>query len=115
MVGPVRRGDVYWADLDPVVGHEMARHRPVVIVQNDAGNAMSPTVIVAALTSYRPRRLYPFLVDVPREALRRRSIVNCSQLRTLDKSRLSERPLATLDATTMAEVDEALRVSLGLW
>ncbi|MBA4370667.1 MAG: PemK family transcriptional regulator [Coriobacteriaceae bacterium] len=115
MVRPVLRGEVYWGDLDPVVGHEQAGTRSLLIVQNDAGNAVSPTVIVAAITAMRPRREYPFLVTVPADALPRPSVVNCSQLRTLDKSRLSGEAIARLDAETMSAVDDALRVSLGLY
>jgi len=115
MVGPVLRGEVRWADLDPVVGHEQAGRRPVLVVQNDAGNAASPTVIVAAITSRRPRRDYPFLVAVPQRALSLPSVVNCSQIRTLDKLRLSAEPITLLDPETMAAVDDALRISLGLY
>ena len=115
MVGPVLRGEVRWGDLDPVVGREQAGRRPVLIVQNDAGNAASPTAIVVAITSRMPRREYPFLVVLPEGTLSRRSIVNCSQIRTVDKARLSNEPLARLDPGTMAAVDDALRVSLGLY
>ena len=115
MVGPVLRGEVRWGDLDPVVGHEQAGTRPVLVVQNDAGNAVSPTVIVVAITSQRPRRDYPFLVTLPARTLSLPSVVNCSQVRTVDKSRLSAEPIATLSLETMAAVDDALRVSLGLY
>jgi len=115
MVEPVLRGEVRWGNLDPVVGHEQAGRRPVLIVQNDAGNAVSPTVIVVAITSHKPRRDYPFLVNLPASTLSRPSVVNCSQVRTLDRSRLSAEPIARLDSDTMAAVDDALRVSLGLY
>jgi mRNA interferase MazF len=115
MVGAVLRGEVRWGNLDPVVGHEQAGRRPVLIVQNDAGNAASPTVIVAAITSRRPRRDYPFLVTLPTGTLPVPSVVNCSQIGTVDKSRLSAEPIGRLDLETMTEVDDALRVSLGLY
>jgi len=115
MVGAVLRGEVRWGDLDPVKGREQAGKRPLLVVQNDAGNAASPTVIVAAITSHRPRREYPFLVEVPEGLLPGPSVVNCSQIRTVDKSRLTADPVATLDRETMAAVDDALRVSLGLY
>ena len=115
MVAPFRRGQVRWADLDPVLGHEQAGRRPLLIVQNDVGNEASSTVIVVSITAQRPRRAYPFLVPLPDRMLARPSVVNCAQVRTLDKARLSVEPLATLSAETMAAVDEALRVSLGLY
>lgn len=115
MVAAVMRGEVRWGDLDPVVGHEQAGRRPLLVVQNDVGNAVSPTVIVAAITSRTLRRDYPFLVRLPAGTLSLASVVNCSQLRTVDKSRLSADPIAVLDPETMASVDDALRVSLGLY
>ena len=115
MVGAIRRGEVRLGNLDPVPGHEQSGKRPLLVVQNDAGNAASPTVIVAAITSKRPRRDYPFLVAVPQGTLSLPSVVNCSQIRTLDKSRLSAEPIALLGPETMAAVDDALRVSLGLY
>jgi mRNA interferase MazF len=115
MVGPVSRGEVRWGDLDPVIGHEQSGKRPLLIVQNDVGNAVSPTVIVVAITSRKPRRDYPFLVILPARTLPLPSVVNCSQVRTVDKARLSAEPIAQLNAETMAAVDDALRVSLGLY
>ena len=115
MVGAIRRGEVRWGNLDPVVGREQSGQRPLLVVQNDAGNAASPTVIVAAITSRWPRGDYPFLVTLPTGTLPASSVVNCSQIRTLDKSRLSAEPIALLGPETMTEVDDALRVSLGLY
>ncbi|MDO8914806.1 MAG: type II toxin-antitoxin system PemK/MazF family toxin [Coriobacteriia bacterium] len=114
MVTSPVRGEIYWAEMDPVVGHEQGGRRPVLVVQNDAGNEFSPTTIVAAITRARPRRPYPFMVPLPATALASASVVNCAQLRTVDRSRLQDGRLATLDAATMARVDEALRASLGL-
>ncbi len=115
MVGAVSRGEVRWGDLDPVIGHEQSGRRPLLIVQNDVGNAVSPTVIVVAITSRQLRRDYPFLVTLPSGTLPLPSVVNCSQVRTVDKARLSAEPIARLSAETMAAVDAALRVSLGLY
>jgi mRNA interferase MazF len=114
MVESPSRGDVYWTDLDPVTGSEMGRTRPALVVQNDGGNRASATTIVAAISSRYRARDYPFLVELPADALPRPSIVNCAQVRTVDKARLHTGRLATLDAATMARVDEALRASLGL-
>jgi mRNA interferase MazF len=108
------RGEVYWAEMDPVVGHEQGGRRPVLVVQNDAGNEFSPTTIVAAITRARPRKSYPFMVGLPTTAPSARSFVNCSQIRTVDKTRLHAGRLAKLDPATMTRVDAALRASLGL-
>lgn len=108
------RGQVRWVDLDPIVGHEQAGRRPALVVQNDVGNAASPTTIVAPISSRVPTRSYPFLVPVPAGVLPKESVVNCAQVRTIDRSRLAGGPIATLDAGTMELVDQALRVSLGL-
>jgi mRNA interferase MazF len=115
MVGPCLRGEVRWGSLDPVIGHEQAGRRPLLIVQNDVGNAVSPTVIVASITTRTPRRDYPFIVVLAAGTLPQPSSVNCSQVRTIDKLRLSDDPIAKLDAETMSAVDDALRVSLGLF
>lgn len=114
MVGVVRRGEIYWADMDPVVGHEQGGRRPVLVVQNDSGNTFSPTTIVAAITRSRPRKPYPFLVTLSDGALAAPSVVNCAQIRTVDKARLCEGRLAMLGTGTMARVDDALRASLDL-
>lgn len=110
----VARGGIYWADMDPVVSHEQGGRRPVLVVQNAQGNTFSPTTIVVAITRTRPRRPYPFLVAIPAGALSTPSVVNCSQVRTVDKSRLTAGPITTLDPDTMRRVDDALRASLGL-
>lgn len=114
MVVAPARGEVYWTDLDPVTGSEIGKTRPALVVQNDGGNRASATTIVAAISSRYPDRDYPFLVGLPAGTLPRPSIVNCAQLRTVDRSRLRDGRLAALDAATMARVDEALRASLGL-
>ncbi len=115
MIVTVRRGDVFYADLDPVVGSEQGGLRPVLIVQNDVGNRYSPTVIAAAITSRMGKTRLPTHIDVyaGRTGLSRDSIVLLEQLRTLDKRRLREK-MGHLDDEIMQEIDMALGVSLGL-
>ena len=115
MIGVVKRGDIYYADLSPVVGSEQGGLRPVLIIQNDVGNKYSPTVIAAAITSRMGKTKLPTHIDVhaERAGLSRDSIVLLEQLRTLDKRRLKER-LGHLDEQTMREIDAAIAVSLGL-
>lgn len=110
----VLRGQVFWVRFDPAEGSEQAGVRPAVVVQNDAGNRFSNTTILAAITSRMSKADYPFAAAVPEGALPRPSVVNCAQIRTMDKSRLQGEPLATLDAATMRAVDDALVASLGL-
>lgn len=114
MVESPNRGEVYWTDLDPVVGSEIGKTRPAVVVQNDGGNRFSATTIVVAISSRYPARDYPFLVSLPDGVLPRASVANCAQLRTVDKSRLHPGPIASLDDATMRRVDDALGLSLGL-
>ncbi len=111
----VRRGDIFYADLSPVVGSEQGGIRPVLIVQNDVGNKFSPTVIAAAITSRRFKANLPthIRVGVTQSGLVRDSIILLEQVRTLDKQRLKER-MGALDAADMARVDRALSVSLGI-
>lgn len=109
-----RRGEVYTVDLDPVRGSEQGKRRPAVIIQNDIGNQYSPVVIVAAITSAR-KALHPVQVEVlpPDGGLRKKSLILLNQLRTVDKERLSKR-WGRLKPETMAKVDAALKLSLGL-
>ena len=111
----VKRGDIYFADLSPVVGSEQGGMRPVLIVQNDTGNRHSPTVIAAAITSQTGKARLPthISVDAPSCGLSRDSIVLLEQIRTIDKSRLRER-MGRLDDETMTKVDNAISVSFGL-
>ena len=111
----VKRGDIYYADLSPVVGSEQGGMRPVLIIQNDVGNKYSPTVIAAAITSRMGKTKLPTHIDVyaDRAGLSRDSVVLLEQLRTLDKRRLKEK-LGHLDETIMGEIDIAIAVSLGL-
>ena len=115
MITQVKRGDIFYADLSPVVGSEQGGMRPVLVIQNDMGNRYSPTVIAAAITSRMSKTKLPTHIDVyaARTGLSRDSIVLLEQLRTLDKQRLKER-MGHLDDETMREVDYAIAVSLGL-
>ena len=115
MTSVVKRGDIYYADLSPVVGSEQGGLRPVLIIQNDVGNRYSPTVIAAAITSRMSKTKLPTHIDVyaERAGLARDSIVLLEQLRTLDKRRLKEK-MGHLDEGMMREIDVAIAVSLGL-
>ncbi len=112
---PVRRGDIFFADLSPVVGSEQGGVRPVLIIQNDAGNRHSPTVIAAAITSRLGKANLPTHITVEAKScgLTRDSIVLLEQIRTLDKTRLRER-MGRLDEPAMAKIDGAIAVSFGL-
>ncbi len=111
----VKRGDLYYADLSPVVGSEQGGLRPVLIVQNDVGNKYSPTVIAAAITSKLGKTRLPTHIDVYAEkvGLQRDSVVLLEQIRTIDKRRLKEK-MGHLDDHMMQAVDEAITVSFGL-
>ncbi|EKP94568.1 type II toxin-antitoxin system PemK/MazF family toxin [Thermaerobacter subterraneus] len=111
----VRRGDIFFADLSPVVGSEQGGIRPVLIVQNDVGNRYSPTTIVAAITSQINKAKLPTHVELPAGSygLEKDSVVLLEQIRTIDKRRLLER-VARLDAGAMRRVNLALEISLGL-
>ncbi len=110
----MKRGDIYRADLDPVVGSEQGGVRPVLIIQNDAGNLHSPTVIVAAITSRRKKPHMPVhvLITAEESGLPADSIVLTEQVRTLEKSRLT-RYLGHLSDGAMARIDQALQKSIG--
>ena len=108
-----RRGDVFFAFLDPVLGCEQGGTRPVLVVQNDAGNRRSKTIIVAAITG-KPKANLPVHVPVPASAgLREGSVALLEQLRTIDKQRLREK-ICHIDGELLGRVDEALKVSLEL-
>ncbi|NCC86691.1 MAG: type II toxin-antitoxin system PemK/MazF family toxin [Clostridia bacterium] len=111
----VKRGDIYYADLSPVVGSEQGGVRPVLIVQNDVGNKFSPTVIAAAITSQKYKTNLPTHIQVNADecGLARDSIVLLEQVRTIDKKRLKER-MGTLAIDDMNRINEALSVSFGL-
>lgn len=111
----IKKGDLYFADLSPVMGSEQGGVRPVLVVQNDVGNKFSPTIIVAAVTSKRNKADLPPHVEIAAEenGLTKNSVVLLEQLRTIDKRRLKER-IGTIDKTRLPEVNEALSVSLGI-
>ena len=117
----VKRGDIYYADLSPVVGSEQGGLRPVLIIQNDVGNRYSPTVIAAAITSRLSKTKLPTHIDVARAAtvdsdcygLARDSVILLEQIRTLDKRRLREK-MGHLDERLMQQVNDAISVSFGL-
>lgn len=111
----VRRGDIFYADLSPVVGSEQGGVRPVLIIQNDIGNKYSPTVICAAITSQINKAKLPTHIALSSAcyALAKDSVVLLEQVRTIDKKRLKEK-LCMLDDAMMLRVDDALLVSLGL-
>ena len=115
MLSGVKRGDIYYADLSPVVGSEQGGIRPVLIIQNDVGNRHSPTVIAAAITSQTGKAKLPTHIELSGQSvgLTRDSVILLEQIRTLDKSRLREK-MGRLDGETMTRVDSALAVSFGL-
>ncbi|MBO8178467.1 type II toxin-antitoxin system endoribonuclease NdoA [Aeribacillus pallidus] len=111
----VKRGDVYFADLSPVVGSEQGGVRPVLVIQNDIGNRFSPTVIVAAITAQIQKAKLPTHVEIDAEryGFERDSVILLEQIRTIDKQRLTDK-ITHLDDEMMEKVDEALQISLGL-
>ena len=111
----IRRGDVFYADLSPVIGSEQGGTRPVLVVQNDIGNRYSPTVIVSAITSHIDKAKLPTHVELPSDVsgLERDSVILLEQVRTVDKRRLKEK-VSHMDDELMAMVDTALAISLGL-
>ena len=110
----VRRGDIFYADLSPVIGSEQGGLRPVLIIQNDVGNKYSPTIIVAAITSQINKAKLPthMELDAVQTGLPKDSVVLLEQIRTVDKMRLRER-IGSLTYAQMLKVDTALRISLG--
>ena len=112
----VKRGDIHYANLDPVVGRETGKTRPVLVIQNDIGNMHSPTTIVAVITEYSEKKAsYPICVAIKKgNGLKKDSVVNLSQIRTIDKKRLITPKLATFSNDSMKKVDDALKNSLAL-
>ena len=111
----VRRGEIYWLQLPPATGSEQAGRRPVLVIQNDAGNRASPTTIVAAITSQPRRRRYPFQVPFTAQesGLHLDGTVLCEQIQTIEQIRL-DRLAGALNEERMEEADLALKRSLGL-
>ena len=114
-INTIRRGDIFYADLSPVIGSEQGGLRPVLIVQNDVGNKYSPTVIAAAITSRLSKTRLPTHIDIYAKdvGLAKDSVVLLEQIRTIDKKRLKEK-MGHLDEMTMTEVNNAISVSFGL-
>ncbi len=112
----VKRGDIYYADLSPVIGSEQGGVRPVLIVQNDIGNKYSPTVIVAAITSQINKAKMPthIEIDAKEYGLTKDSVILLEQIRTIDKKRLKEK-IGKADQLLIKKVNEALLISFGLW
>ncbi len=110
----IRRGEVYYADLSPVIGSEQGGVRPVLIIQNDVGNKYSPTVIACAITSQLGKAKLPTHIELPAERynLPKNSVALLEQIRTLDKRRLKDK-VTTLSPDKMREVNKALLISLG--
>jgi len=111
----VKRGEIYYADLSPVVGSEQGGVRPVLIIQNDVGNRFSPTVIAAAITSQKDKTKLPTHIQISSRncGLARDSVVLLEQVRTIDKRRLKER-MGRVEEPYMDQVDHALSISFGL-
>lgn len=111
----MKRGDVFFADLSPVVGSEQGGVRPVLVIQNDIGNRFSPTVIIAAITAQIQKAKLPTHVeiDAKRYGFDRDSVILLEQIRTIDKQRLTDR-ITHLDDEMMRKVDQALKISLGM-
>lgn len=114
MAQSIRRGDIFTVDLEPVCGAEQGKARPALVIQNDIGNQYSPTVIVAALTSGNQLQYdLNVLVKAPEGGLKNDSLILLNQIRTVDKIRLG-RYWGRVSAQTMAQVDDAIKISLGL-
>jgi len=111
----IKRGEIYFAQLNPVIGSEQGGTRPVLVIQNDVGNQYSPTTIILAITSQINKAKLPTHVELDAKSygLERDSVILAEQIRTIDKSRLKQR-IANLNEDTMKKVDQALKVSLGL-
>jgi mRNA interferase MazF len=111
----IKRGDIYYADLSPVIGSEQGGVRPVLIVQNDTGNRYSPTVIAAAITSQINKAKLPTHIEIGAKeyGLAKDSVILLEQIRTIDKKRLREK-IGRLDDVLMEKVNEALGISFGL-
>lgn len=110
----IRRGDVFWVNLNPTQGSEQAGHRPVLVIQNDVGNQVAPTTIIAPITTKSFSKQYPTNVHLHKETsgLKTDSTILLSQIRTIDKQRL-EKKIGHLSPSIMAKVEQAIKISLG--
>ncbi|MDN6640557.1 MAG: type II toxin-antitoxin system PemK/MazF family toxin [Tetragenococcus sp.] len=111
----IKRGEVYYADLSPIVGSEQGGVRPVLIISNDLGNYFSPTIIVAAVTAKMEKSNLPTHIDIEKtnKGLDKDSVILLEQIRTIDKTRLKEK-VCTLEDETMEKANEALKISVGI-
>ncbi len=111
----VKRGDLYYADLSPVIGSEQGGVRPVIVIQNDVGNKYSPTIIIAAVTSQINKAKLPTHIEIKAHnfGLTKDSVVLLEQVRTIDKKRLKEK-IGHFNDEAMEKIDSALKTSLGL-
>lgn len=111
----IRRGDLFYADLSPVIGSEQGGIRPVLVIQNDIGNKYSPTIIVSAITSQMNKAKLPTHIEVRagKYGLIKDSVILLEQIRTIDRKRLREK-IGKMDEFAMEKVDEAIRISLGV-
>ena len=110
----VKKGDLFFADLNPVVGSEQGGIRPIVIIQNDKGNKYSPTTVVATITSRQTKKSLPTHVEIKvGNGIIKKSIVMLEQIRTIDKTRLNEK-IGELNAIKMSQVNKAMMISLGV-
>ena len=114
--GQITRGDIYFADLSPVVGSEQGGLRPVLVIQNNVGNKYSPTIIVSAITSQLSKAKIPTHVELPAKLynLPKDSVALLEKIRTIDKQRLNEK-ICTIDYKKMKEIDKAILISLGFY
>ena len=111
----VKRGQIYYADLSPVIGSEQGGHRPVLIISNDKGNAVSPIVIIAPITTRIGKKRLPTHVLIGTESgMAEDSMISCEQIRTIDKSRITTRCITEAKPWIMAEVNKAIKISLGV-
>ena len=108
----IERGDIYYADLNPVTGSEQGGIRPVLVIQNDTGNRFSPTVIVAAITSNLGKARLPTHIIIDADVLSEKSVVLLEQIRTIDKTRLLKK-MGRLNQKDMVRINEAISVSMG--
>ena len=111
----IHRGEIWLVNLDPTIGHEIKKSRPAVIIQNDLGNVYSPITIIAPITSQKLDNIYPIEILLTKEnsGLSHKSKVLLNQIRAIDKKRLIKR-LGKVKQETMGEIDEGLKISLGL-
>lgn len=111
----IKRGDIFFADLSPVIGSEQGGLRPVLVIQNNTGNRFSPTVVVAAITSQIQKAKLPTHIEIEgkKHKLAKDSVILMEQIRTIDKKRLTDY-ITTLSPEVMKKVDEALMISLGM-